>query len=458
MTLPDGRTLAYTDTGHPDGPVVMYFHGAPTSRLDVTVFDDELRRRGVRVIAPDRPGYGGSSPQPGRHREDWPADVAALADHLGLQQFGVIGLSSGGPYAVACAALLAQRVTGAAVVAGVSDLGWEGAWAHYTPEEAAFRRLGDEAASLRWCEERYGADGARFLDTEGLEPPPADGSGPDPRLAAALAASVGEAFRQGVGSLAQDMVAQGRPWAFDPGSITVPVLVVHGDADDSVPLAHGRHTAEVVPTASLRVLPGEGHLSIVATVPGLAAELAGVMPTQARLQPLRAEDDRRLEELFAKGLNGPDGTPLNIFGTLAHHPDMLRRWLVFAGHVLSKNSLSPRDRELLILRTGWNCRSRYEFGQHVVIALRCDITRDEIEQVKVGPRGGWSDRDRLLMVAADELHRTRCLSDITWQALGRHYTDQQRLDLVATVGGYQLVAMFLNSTGVELDAGVPDEM
>lgn len=177
---------------------------------------------------------------------------------------------------------------------------------------------------------------------------------------------------------------------------------------------------------------------------------------QPRLLPRSAADDPRLAELFSKGLNGPDGTPLNIFGTLAHHPDMLRRWLVFAAHVLSKNTLPERDRELLILRTGWNCRSRYEFSQHVQIGLRCGITAAEIEQVKAGPDGTWGAHDRLLLVAADELHERSTLESGTWSALAAHYSTEQMLDLVATVGNYHLVAMFLNSTGVQLDDGVPD--
>jgi 4-carboxymuconolactone decarboxylase len=177
---------------------------------------------------------------------------------------------------------------------------------------------------------------------------------------------------------------------------------------------------------------------------------------EARLPVRGPEDDPRLAELFAKGLNGPDGRPLNIFGTLGHHPDLLRRWLVFAAHVLSKNTLTPRDRELLILRTGWNCRSRYEWGQHVVIARQCDISDDEIERVKAGPEAeGWAPYDRLLLTAADELHTTSSLGDSTWTALGDHLSAEQVLDLVATVGNYHLVAMFLNSTRVELDAGVP---
>lgn len=175
-----------------------------------------------------------------------------------------------------------------------------------------------------------------------------------------------------------------------------------------------------------------------------------------RLLPRPASDDPRLPELYAKGLTGPDGTPLNIFGTLAHHPDMLRRWLVFAGHVLSKNSLPERDRELLILRTGWNCASRYEFSQHVVIGKRCGITDDEIDKVRQGPDADWGELDRLLLRAADELHRDANLADDTWQGLSRHYGHEKLLDLIATVGNYHLVAMFLNTTGVQLDAGVPD--
>lgn len=175
-----------------------------------------------------------------------------------------------------------------------------------------------------------------------------------------------------------------------------------------------------------------------------------------RLPVVTADDDPRLAELFSKGLNGPDGHPLNIFGTLGNHPDLLRRWLVFAAHVLSKNTLEARDRELLILRTGWNCRSRYEWGQHVLIARECGISDEEIERVKAGPDAdGWSDHDRLLLTASDELHTDSSLSDQSWAALGERYSTEQVLDLVATVGNYHLVAMFLNTCRVELDEGVP---
>lgn len=174
--------------------------------------------------------------------------------------------------------------------------------------------------------------------------------------------------------------------------------------------------------------------------------------------PLRTTgDDPRLAELFAKGLRRADGEVLNIFGALANHPDLLRRWLVFAAHTLSKCTLSPRDRELLILRTGWNCRARYEWGQHVLIALDCGISADEIEAVKLGPsQSGWSAGDALLLRAADELHGASGLSDATWNELTARYQPEQILDLVAVVGNYHLVAMFLNTLRVPLDPGVPD--
>ncbi len=177
-----------------------------------------------------------------------------------------------------------------------------------------------------------------------------------------------------------------------------------------------------------------------------------------RLPVKGSGDDPRLSELFAKGLTGPEGDPLNIFGVLGNHPDMLKRWLVFATHVLSKNTLSPRDRELLILRTGWNCGSKYEWGQHVVIARDCGISDHEIESVKEGPSASsWSSHDRMLLVAADELHQHQTLSDHAWNGLTATYSTEQVLDVIATVGNYHLVAMFLNSTGVPLDAGVPDD-
>lgn len=155
-------------------------------------------------------------------------------------------------------------------------------------------------------------------------------------------------------------------------------------------------------------------------------------------------------------LPADDGT-LNIFATLQHHPDLLRRWLVFGAHVLSKSTLSPRVRELLILRTGWLCRAPYEWGQHVAIARREGITDDEIARIARGPdAAGWDVVDAALLRAADELHADQCIGDDTWQALSATFDDQQLLDVVFTVGQYTLVSMALNSCAVERDDGVDE--
>ncbi|MCU1426322.1 MAG: Carboxymuconolactone decarboxylase [Actinomycetia bacterium] len=181
--------------------------------------------------------------------------------------------------------------------------------------------------------------------------------------------------------------------------------------------------------------------------------------TEPRLAPLPSTEwDDETRALFT-ALGAPNGRVLNIFATLARHPKLLKRWLVFGSHVLSKSTLSARDRELLILRTGWNCAAPYEWGQHVAIARAAGITDDEITRVSVGPGApGWSAFDATLLRAADELHTDSTLSDATWAALGAQYGEQQVLDAIFTVGQYHLVSMALNACRVQRDddvSGVP---
>jgi alkylhydroperoxidase family enzyme len=150
------------------------------------------------------------------------------------------------------------------------------------------------------------------------------------------------------------------------------------------------------------------------------------------------------------------GKVFNIFSTLAHHPGLLKRWMVFANHVLVKSSLPPRERELLILRIGWLCRAEYEFSQHMVIGRAVGLTDAEIDRIGDGPDApGWSSDDATLLRAVDELHRDACVADATWQALAGRYSTQQIMDVVFTVGQYTLVSMALNSLGVQLDEGLP---
>jgi len=178
-----------------------------------------------------------------------------------------------------------------------------------------------------------------------------------------------------------------------------------------------------------------------------------------RIAPVTTPSNE-VNELFDKaGLRSPDGSPLNIFATLANHPALLRRWLVFATHVLAKNSLAQRDRELLILRTGWRCASQYEFSQHALIALRSDITAEEVQRTKLPVvEGGWSADDAALLNAADELHDNACIGESTWNALATRLDEQQLLDVIFTVGNYHVVSFALNSCVVELDPGVPPAM
>ena len=273
VTIGEGRELAYTDLGHPSDACVFFFHGAPMSRLHLVALEDQFAALGLRVVSPDRPGYGRSSPQSGRSMADWPRDVASLADALGIDRFVVTAHSSGGPYAVACSALLPERVLAGAVVAGVTDMAWPGAWDGYLEDEIQLMRAPDEEAAVTWCTERFGPDGRGFLAEPFEFPEPDVALLTDEAFEEALLATMAEAFRQGVVGYAQDVYIQGRPWSFDPSSISVPVEVVHGELDTLVPMAHSRHTAELIRSSTFRTFPGHGHLTILSELPMIASTL-----------------------------------------------------------------------------------------------------------------------------------------------------------------------------------------
>ena len=178
-------------------------------------------------------------------------------------------------------------------------------------------------------------------------------------------------------------------------------------------------------------------------------------PTKPRVTPLAptewSADQKALLEPFAK--NGP---VWNVFKTLVRHTTLFKRWLPFANHVLFKQTLTPRDREILILRIGWLCRAPYEWTQHVQIGLRAGISEAEVDRIADGPDApGWSEQEAALVRAADELHADCCLSDATWNTLVKHYTTEQMVDVVFTVGQYNLVSMALNTFGVEIDPELP---
>ncbi len=177
--------------------------------------------------------------------------------------------------------------------------------------------------------------------------------------------------------------------------------------------------------------------------------------SEPRVAPLEESQwSEQAKEVMAPFVE--QGRVFNIFKTLAHHPDLMRRWLVFANHVLGKSTLAARERELVILRIGYLCQAGYEWGQHVEIARRAGMSDDEIRAAKTGPgTPGLSELDRLLLQATDELHADAHISDATWAGLTEHLTTQQLMDLVFTVGQYNLVSMALNSFGVQLDEGLP---
>jgi pimeloyl-ACP methyl ester carboxylesterase len=206
---------------------------------------------------------------------DWPSDAAALADTLRLDAFLVAGHSSGGPYSVACAALLPERVSAAIILAGVTDMSWPGAWEGYNEMEGHLMRISDEETAIAWCVERFGTDGSGFFAAADLKlSEPDEAFFTDEQISLKLAPARAEAFRQGVIGYAQDIVVQGRAWPFEPGTIDAPVQLVHGDSDAVVPLAHSRHTAELIPGATLRMAPGHGHFTILAELPTTASALA----------------------------------------------------------------------------------------------------------------------------------------------------------------------------------------
>jgi 4-carboxymuconolactone decarboxylase len=176
-------------------------------------------------------------------------------------------------------------------------------------------------------------------------------------------------------------------------------------------------------------------------------------PEQPRINPIPdSEWDGETRELLENLKR--DGRVYNIFATLAHHPQLLRRWLVFAGHILNKSTLPARDREIAILRMGWLCRAEYEWGHHVAIGKQVGLTDEDISRVAEGPEAvGLDPFEATLLHAVDELHHNTFISDETWNALNSRYNTQQALDLIFTAGQYTLVSMVLNSVGVQLEEG-----
>ncbi len=268
VRLRDGRSLAWAEYGHPRGKPVLYFHGFPGSRLEPALGGDELRGTGARLIAIDRPGFGGSTFQPGRRLLDWPDDVASFADSLGLDRFACMGVSGGGPYVLACALRIGGRLTRAAVVCGVGPLD--------TPEGS---RGMMRANRLLFGAARYSKTAVRLilaLMVRGLRRDPAAAvqraarSLPEadravlerPEALESFVLSTVESLRPGTCGAGLEAQLYARAWGFSLEDVLAEIDLYQGELDVNVAPSMGRYQASVLPHRKAHFFPAEGHLSL----------------------------------------------------------------------------------------------------------------------------------------------------------------------------------------------------
>lgn len=267
--LPDGRDLAYLEFGDPDGFPVFYFHGTPGSRLEGAFVDVAARGRRFRVVAVDRPGFGRSAFQPGRGFRDWPADVASLADGLGVGEFGVTGHSGGGPHLFACgAALPAERLRFVGALAPWGPVATPEIMAGLNRLDRGYARMARRVpwamrasfAPLGWCARHWPrlffalmSAAVSTADQKALE------SG---GVLDVLRSTELEAFRQGGRGAAHEALIAYRPWDIDIADVRVPTHIWLGDADIFVSEEMGRYLQRAVPGVDFHWIAGAGHLAV----------------------------------------------------------------------------------------------------------------------------------------------------------------------------------------------------
>jgi pimeloyl-ACP methyl ester carboxylesterase len=261
ITLDDGRTLRAYDTGGGvvDGAfTVMWHHGSPQTGAPLAPLLSAAAQRGIRLVSYGRPGYGGSSPHPGRTVASAAADTAQIADALGVSRFAVMGASGGAPHALACAALLAGRVTGAACLAGLAPLTDDFDWFAGMVAPGGLRA----AVAGREARARY-AEADEFDEASFTPADWAALSGPW----SSLGADAQRADAAGPGGLIDDDLAFVANWGFELTDIDAPVLVVQGGQDRVVPPAHARWLTDHCPKSELWLRPHDGHVSILDACP-----------------------------------------------------------------------------------------------------------------------------------------------------------------------------------------------
>lgn len=268
LPLRDGRRLGYGEYGAPEGRPVFYFHGFPGSRLEAVLADAAAARQGIRLIAVDRPGYGRSDDLPGRRLGDWPADVAALANALGLKGFSILGVSGGAPFALACAAAYPERVTLVSLVCPLGPLG-DPALSHRLswPLRGTLRLSQHFPGFSRWmggcflrllCRYPEGVLRALLLGA----PPQDRAIFRDKGMFSAMAQSLGESLAQKGRGVIADMAIYHHPWDFPLPKLDLPVRLWHGTADRIVPRMLVDHLAASLPHCRLHLIFDEGHFSL----------------------------------------------------------------------------------------------------------------------------------------------------------------------------------------------------
>jgi pimeloyl-ACP methyl ester carboxylesterase len=271
VETPDGRSLEVHDEGDPDGLPVVVHHGTPASGLQYAPHVELARERGIRLLGYDRPGYGGSSRHAGRTVADCAADVSAIADALGLERFACWGISGGGPHVLACAALCDERLVAVASLAAVAPYDAEGLdWLDGMGEgnHVEFGKVLEGEAALRpFLEEE--AEGLRSATAEQVAElmitllGPQDRAVLTGRLAEYFVEGSRHGFEHGVDGWLDDDLAFVNGWGFDLDAISRPTLLLHGDDDRFVPVAHGHWLAERIPGVEARIDAGDGHLTLL---------------------------------------------------------------------------------------------------------------------------------------------------------------------------------------------------
>lgn len=265
IQLTDGRIVGFADFGNPDQTAVLWCHGGPGCRLGPAYLAPAARDEEIRLIGIDRPGYGLSSPQPGRSIADWVTDALAVADHLDIDIFATIGLSTGGAYALALAALAPDRVTGAVACCSITDMRHRPARTTMSrPHALAVWEASDRDAAMAAAEASHGIDGTKIIESaDGPPLPPSDQAMLQHPWGEHWMAATAEVFAHGIQGYTDDRLADRDGWTtFDVADIACPVIVLHGSADVIADPVHARHTASIVANAELRIVPGAGHFSI----------------------------------------------------------------------------------------------------------------------------------------------------------------------------------------------------